>query len=250
MPIFFLKSILSIVMLLLIFIAMFTMFEIFGKGEKRYNIEKLKKIHRANRIIFLLFFTFIAYFCLDFIVKTKAELSPRATFHAVFALTVIVLLCLKISFLLFYRQFYGKVQTIGLLIALISFGMIGTSSGYFLLVTKFGTDTAIAQNMEHKKAAIQESVKIVVKTDPESIAKGKELYESKCSFCHDAYSTNKIVGPGHKNILKNPVFPVSRKPATPENIANQLRKPYRDMPSFSYLSDNDMLNIIAFLNTL
>ncbi len=71
MPIFFLKSILSIVMLLLIFIAMFTMFEIFGKGEKRYNIKKLKKIHRANGIIFLLFFTFIAYFCLDFIVKTK-----------------------------------------------------------------------------------------------------------------------------------------------------------------------------------
>jgi hypothetical protein len=29
-----------------------------------------------------------------------------------------------------------------------------------------------------------------------------------------------------------------------------LRNPYRDMPSFSYLSDNDMLNIIAFLNTL
>lgn len=250
MPIFLIKSLLSIILLILTFVAMFTMFEVFGRTEKKFNIEKLKKIHGLNGKIYFLIYLIIAYFCLDFILNTKAEPSPRATLHSVFALAVIVLLGLKVSFVRIYRQFYGQVRIIGLLIALLTFGMVGTSGGYYLLVTKFGTDMAIAQNMEHKKAAIQESVKIVLKTDPESIAKGKELYESKCSFCHDAYSTKKIVGPGHKNILKNPVLPESKKPATPENIANQLRNPYRDMPSFSYLSDNDMLNIIAFLNTL
>jgi len=91
---------------------------------------------------------------------------------------------------------------------------------------------------------------MVIKTDQESINKGKELYESKCYFCHDAYSTKWGVGPGHKGILKNPLLPASGKPATPENIVNQLRNPYKDMPSFSYLSDEDIQNIIAFLNTL
>jgi mono/diheme cytochrome c family protein len=91
---------------------------------------------------------------------------------------------------------------------------------------------------------------IIVKTDLESIKKGRELYDSKCSFCHDPYGTEKIVGPAHKGILKNPFLPASKKPSTPENIANQIRNPYRDMPSFSYLSNEQISDIIAFLNTL
>ena len=90
----------------------------------------------------------------------------------------------------------------------------------------------------------------MVRNDPESIAKGKELYESKCYFCHDAYSKKPGVGPGQKGILKNAFFPVSKKPATPENAAIQIRKPFRDMPAFTYLSDDQIKNIVAFLNTL
>lgn len=250
MDIFLFKSILSMIVILLVFIAMFSMFEIFGKSEKRFNIEKLKKLHRANGIIYILFFIFIAYLCLNFMIQAKGGLSPRGLFHSVFALTVLILLCLKISIVRFYRQFYGKVQTIGLLIALISFGMVGTSGGYFLLVTRLGTDIPAAKVGEHKKDVFQEGIKVVVKTDPESIAKGKGLYESKCIFCHDPYSTKRKFGPGHQGILKNPLLPVSGKPATPENILNQLRNPYQNMPSFAELPVNEVLNIIAFLNTL
>ncbi|MEW6109536.1 MAG: cytochrome c [Nitrospirota bacterium] len=250
MPIFLLKSILSLFMLLLVFIAMFTMFEVFGRSDKKYSIEKLKKIHRTNGIIYILLFFVIAYFCFDFIFKTKAEPSARAAFHGVFAITVIVLLFFKISFVEIYRQFYGKVQTIGLFVAFISFLMIGTSAGYFLLITKFGTDRSSGKIGDQKKEVIMEKEKIAVRTGAENIKKGKELYESKCYFCHDAYSRDTIVGPSHKGILKNPLLPISRKPATPENIANQIRNPYKDMPSFSYLSDEQVQDIIAFLNTL
>jgi hypothetical protein len=228
---------------------MFTMFEVFGRADKKYNIEKLKKIHRLNGKIYFLLYIVITYFCLDFILKTKAEPSPRATFHSVFALTVLVLLCLKVSFVRIYKQFYGQVKTIGILIALLTLGMIGTSGGYYLLITKLGTDVLIKKGVEEKKETSKKSM-VIVKTDQESIRKGKELYESKCSFCHDPNSTKKIVGPGHKGILKNPLLPVSKKPATPDNIAQQIRNPYRDMPSFSYLPDDDVLNIIAYLNTL
>ncbi len=227
--------------------AMFTMFEAFGRDEKRHDIEKLKIIHKANGIIYIALYIFIAYFCLNYILQTKAELSPRAAFHFVFALTVIVLFGLKISFIRIYRQFYRHVKTIGLLIALLTFGMTGMSGGYYLFATEFGTEPLRKAETNRGNPAI---AGIIVKTDPESIRKGKELYESKCYFCHDAYSNKKEVGPGHKGILKNPILPVSKKPATPENVANQLRNPYKNMPSFSYLLDEDVENIIAFLNTL
>lgn len=243
MPIFLLKSILSLILLSLTFLQIFAMFEVFGRADKKYSIEKLKKFHRLNGKLYFLLYIIIAYFCLDFIFKTKTELSPRATFHSVFALSIIVLFFLKVSFIRIYKQFYGYVKTIGILIALLTFGMVGTSAGYYLLITKFGTEVLL-------KKEISKEAKIFVKIDSESIKKGKELYESKCSFCHNPNSKETTVGPGHKGIMKNHLLPVSKKPSTPENIANQIRNPYRDMPSFSYLSDEDVLDIIAFLNTL
>lgn len=249
MPIFLLKSILSIVLLILTFISIFTMFETLGRTEKRFNVTKLIRIHRLNGKIYFTLYLIISYFCLEFLLQTKAEPSPRATFHAVFALAVLVLLFLKVSFVRIYRQFYGYVKTIGILIALLTLGMIGTSGGYYLLVSKFGTDILSKKQVEERKEIPKETM-IVVKKDPESTKKGRELYESKCYSCHDPDSTKKIIGPGHKGILKNPILPVSKKPATPENIAHQLRKPYKDMPSFAYLSHEEVQNIIAYLNTL
>lgn len=243
MPIFLLKSLLSILLLVLTFFSFLTMLEVFGR-ESRFDVERLKRLHRFNGRIYLILYILIAYFCVDFIVKTKAEPSPRAAFHGVFALSVITLLFLKFTFVRFYKKFYNWAKTLGILVGLLTIGMIGTSAGYYLLITKFGKDIPV------KKVEEKEIQKVVLKTDSESIAKGKELYESKCYFCHDAFSTKWEVGPGHKGILKNPLLPVSKKPATPENIANQLRHPYKDMPSFSYLSDEDVLNLIAYLNTL
>jgi hypothetical protein len=224
MHIFTIKSLLSLVIVFSAFIAMFTMFEIFGRAPKRFDSEKLRKIHRLNGFIFGALAVAIAFICLDFIVKTKAEPSPRAAFHAVFALAVFILLTLKIAFVSFYRQFYGKVQTLGFdrgshlwhgrhLRRVLS-ACYGLRQRQF----DFPEDGTA-------KEGVREPSRLVVRTDAESIAKGKELYESKCSFCHDAYSSERVVGPGHKGILKNPFLPVSKKPATPDNAANQIRNP-------------------------
>ena len=90
----------------------------------------------------------------------------------------------------------------------------------------------------------------MIKTDDESIGKGKEIFDSKCYYCHKTNSTKKGVGPGLKGILKGDKTLVSDMAATPENIAKQLRTPYKSMPAFSSLSEEDILNIIAYLNTL
>ncbi|MEN8261850.1 MAG: cytochrome c [Nitrospirota bacterium] len=89
-----------------------------------------------------------------------------------------------------------------------------------------------------------------VRTDPESIARGDKLFNLKCAFCHDLDGSGDRVGPGMAGILRQSKLPVSKRPATPENIKRQLLEPYERMPSFTYLSEEDIQDLIAFLNTL
>jgi len=95
----------------------------------------------------------------------------------------------------------------------------------------------------------KEEPKFVVRTDQDSIEVGKLLFDSRCRKCHDPY---KDVGfpVGLHGILKKKSLPVSGKPATPENIAKQIRHPFYEMPEFTDLSDDDILDLIAYLNTL
>lgn len=255
--ILFIKSLLAVCMVFMAGIAMFTMFEMFGRSEKRFDAGKLKKIHKINGIIYFLVFCFITYYCLNFIISSKAELSARGTFHSIFSITIIVLFIIKIVFLKFYRKFYENVKTLGILIAIITFGMAGTSAGYYLLVTKLGSDPTFDMIMQYKKkgrteSAVQTDIvsETLIKTDAESIGRGKTLFETKCSFCHDAYSTGTVVGPGLKGLFKNETLPVSGRPATAENVSRQIREPFSRMPSFSYFSDKEISDIITFLNTL
>ncbi len=257
MSIFFIKSILSLIVILFTVINMFTMFEIFGREERKYNIETLKKIHRIGGILYFIVFAVVTYFCLKFIFMTKTELSVRATFHGVFALAILVLSGVKILYVRKYRQFYNHTKVVGLLISLITFGMIGTSAGYYLLVSEFGTEKSYDRIIQYKEefARQKPGKKAVVpmvtaKTEAASIGNGKNIFDAKCKFCHNAYNTETLVGPGLKGILKNMLLPVSKRPATPENLRRQLIHPFSRMPSFEYLSEEEMEDITAFLNTL
>ncbi len=250
MHIFLLKSLLSVFVIILTCIAMFTMFEVFGRQEKRYNITSLKTIHRINGYIYLFFFLYVSYLCIDFIVSTKADLPPRSAIHATLGLAIFILLFLKILFVRFYKLYYSKVQAQGLLIALLTFGLVGTSAGYYIAVSQFGFDKAVEKVMERKEETPRKTGGIEVRKDPESVKRGKEMYDSKCYACHDPFTKSTIIGPGHQDILKDPVLPVSGKDATPEHIALQLRQPYNQMPSFAYLTDDEIADIIAFLYTL
>jgi hypothetical protein len=253
MSIYFLKTLLSLIMALGVFVNVFTMFEAFGRGEKRYDVTKLKKIHRINGLFFLFIFFFVTIFCFRSIINGQLELSPRAAFHSVFALAVILLLALKISFLEMYQQFSGKVLIIGPVIALVALGMIGTSGGYYLLVTRFHTDTTFDEISDYKDKGVQQSVEgkgVKIKTDPAAVSKGKKLFDAKCIFCHDAQSNNVVIGPGLKGVLKHEKLPVSKRPATPENISSQLKEPFSKMPPFTNLTEEEVGDVLAFLNTL
>lgn len=87
----------------------------------------------------------------------------------------------------------------------------------------------------------------LITSDYEGIVRGRKIFDSKCRFCHDAYSTETLVGPGLKGILKRERLPVSNRPSTPENILRQLRQPVDRMPAFEYLSEEETSDILAFL---
>jgi mono/diheme cytochrome c family protein len=89
-----------------------------------------------------------------------------------------------------------------------------------------------------------------VGSDPANIEKGKKLFEMNCAGCHTADSTESLVGPGLKGILKRQALPVSGRPASPPNVYRQLREPFKDMPSFARrLTDEQVFDLIAYLNT-
>lgn len=91
---------------------------------------------------------------------------------------------------------------------------------------------------------------IAVRTEPASVAKGKQLFEASCMHCHNVLGPETLVGPGLKGILKRKTLPVGDWPAIPENIFRQLRCPYGEMPSFKEkLTDDQVFDLIAFLNT-
>jgi len=254
---FLFKSILALFMIAGALVAMFTMFEVFGRETPKYKVTTLKVLHRVNGIIYLTLFLYIAYHCIDYIISTKGELSSRATFHSLFSLLIIVLFSVKIAFIKIYKKFYAQARTLGLVIAVSTFGMVGTSAIYYILVAEFGIKYTPQETLHNQKTAPaatalpqDEIGTLKVRTDRASIAKGEKIFKDSCSFCHNTDSTKWSAGPGLKGLLRNPTLPVSKKASTPENITAQLKKPYKDMPSFENLQEEDIDHVIAFLNTL
>lgn len=92
-----------------------------------------------------------------------------------------------------------------------------------------------------------------------SVAAGKALFSQKCSACHAlAPFDQRIVGPGLLGVLHDPSHPnlVDGDPATPANVAKILENgftgSYGHMPTQSEngLSNQDIANLVAYLNTL
>lgn len=250
MPLFLLKSILAIPLFLSALVAAITMFEVYGRTQKPANPARLVRIHRINAVVFLLLFLVLSYLCVKFLVDTKTDLGPRAALHSVFSLAVFALLVFKVAVATRYRGFYAKLPAAGLGLAVLTFLMIGSSAGYLLLVTDLGKEQKVSRVLERKEPLKPEASRALVRTDPETIAKGKGLFGAKCASCHYAASERRLTGPGLKSVLRHATLPVSGKPATPENILVQLRAPYMLMPSFGHLSEQDTQGIIAYLKTL
>jgi mono/diheme cytochrome c family protein len=88
---------------------------------------------------------------------------------------------------------------------------------------------------------------------------GKATFQQKCSACHAIGPfEQKIVGPGLKGVLHDPAHPnlVNGEKATPEDVAKILQNgfsgPMGVMPNQTAngISDKDIANLVAYLNSL
>jgi uncharacterized membrane protein len=86
---------------------------------------------------------------------------------------------------------------------------------------------------------------------PEELAsKGKVIFESNCSMCHYSDRTEESIGPGLKGLFQMEKLPVSGNEVTEKNIQKQLLTPFKDMPDFADLAEDDIQMVIAFLKTI
>ncbi|UCD71467.1 MAG: cytochrome c [Syntrophobacterales bacterium] len=241
------KSSVAPLLIILAFVALFTMFEVFGKSEKRFNVERLKTIHRINGIFFILIYLIISYYCIRFIEASKAELSPRGALHAVISVAVFVIYFLKVIIVRFYKQLMNKVPILGITLFCLTFGLVVTSSGYYFLVS----DREMEKAMRLEEKGMGEKLEMEGITRLSRAAeRGREVFQKRCSFCHATDSKAYGMGPGLKEILKGDELPSSKRPANRENITRQIREPFRSMPPFPDLTDEDVQSIIDYLQTL
>lgn len=247
MTIFMVKTLISIVFLVLALFGACTMFEALGRSEKRFDTDRLKKAHRINGILFFAVFLVLAGLGMAYIARTGAELSPRAIFHVMLAHSVLFLFLLKLAIVKAYRQFYGKVAAIGITVVLLALGTVASSTGYYILS---GGLTPKSPRPGTDASGTPETSKQDLSADIVSVQKGKDLYGSKCLSCHDIDSASATGSPGLKGVMKLKALPSSGRPSTADNIALQLKKPYKKMPAFPDLTEEEVANLVAYMKTL
>src|SRR5579862_2767122 len=80
--------------------------------------------------------------------------------------------------------------------------------------------------------------------------KGKDVFESNCSVCHNADSEEKKMGPGLKGLFKHDKLHNGKK-VTEANVRAKINEGGGGMPSYSdMLSDEEKNDVIAYLKTL
>jgi len=241
------KSYVAPLLIVSAFVALFTMFEVFGRSEKRFNVKILRTIHWINGIFFILIYLIISYYCIKFIDASNAELSPRGALHTVIGVAIFIIYFLKVLIVRFYKQLMSKVPILGIMLFCLTFGLVAISSGYYFLVSdrEIGKAMRLEETGKDEKSEMEEVTNLAGAAE-----RGREILHQRCSFCHATNSKAFRMGPGLKGILKGEELPMSKRPANRENIKRQIREPFRSMPPFLDLTDEDVEAIIDYLETL
>jgi mono/diheme cytochrome c family protein len=102
---------------------------------------------------------------------------------------------------------------------------------------------ALAQTKSAKKAPAGK--------DPAAVARGKEVFQQKCSICHNDTSDAKKIGPGLKGLGKRGTFTVNNNKVTDENLKAWIENGDSLMPPFKdVIEDAQVKDVIAYVKTL
>ena len=84
-----------------------------------------------------------------------------------------------------------------------------------------------------------------------SAARGKEVFEKKCTMCHFADSDAKKIGPGLKGISKRGTFTVNGNKVTTESLTTWIENGDSQMPGMKdNLEPAQIKDVVAYVKTL
>ena len=110
-------------------------------------------------------------------------------------------------------------------------------------ITLAVTGATLAQTKTTKKAPAGK--------DAAAVARGKEVFQQKCSTCHYDTSDAKKIGPGLKGIGKRGTFTVNNNKVTDETLKTWIENGDSLMPPFKdVIDDNQIKDVIAYVKTL
>jgi cytochrome c553 len=238
MSFFLLKSILASIFLLSAIGAAASMLTMMGKAEKKISPKTLVKIHKICGRVFLILLLPLLFLGMRYWTRIGDQASLRAVFHAVLASGFIIIVLLKVAIVKFYKQFLRFAPVLGMLVFSFAFVVFSISAGYY---------SARALNADLAPSAEVDAVEFEIVESPEN---GAAFFKANCLSCHHADKEDKKLGPGLKDLLKKEKLPHSGRPATVENVRQQLIRPVLTMPSFARLTDQEMADLIAYLKIL
>ena len=84
-----------------------------------------------------------------------------------------------------------------------------------------------------------------------AVARGKDVFEKKCSICHFADSDQKKIGPGLKGLSKRGTFTVNNNKVTDETLKAWIENGDSLMPGMKEsLEPAQIKDVIAYVKTL
>jgi mono/diheme cytochrome c family protein len=84
-----------------------------------------------------------------------------------------------------------------------------------------------------------------------AVARGKEVFDKKCSVCHYADSDAKKIGPGLKGIGKRGTFTVNNNKVSDESLKTWIENGDNLMPPFKDVLDPAQIkDVVAYVKTL
>jgi cytochrome c2 len=84
-----------------------------------------------------------------------------------------------------------------------------------------------------------------------AVARGKTLFQQKCSVCHYDTSDQKKIGPGLKGLSKRGTFTVNGNKITDDSLKTWIENGDQFMPPFKdVLEPGQIKDVIAYVKTL
>ena len=238
MTFYMIKTILGWLFLFMGIAAVTSMLTIMGKQEKKMPAPTLRKIHRSAGLVFFLLMLVNAFLGFRFWVISGDTLSTRGVLHAVLAIALVIILFLKVAIVKVYKNLLRYAPTLGMIVFSLAFVVFLVSGGYF---------SARSLNFPQGESdqQIESTLGPLGRADI-----GLELYIGKCGSCHYADKAEALFGPGLANVLKNEILPVSGRPASLENVRSQILRPFLSMPAFTDFTEQELADLLAYLETL